>query len=265
MIGLLRRIAGGGRGLFSERPLAGPLWAVGDVHGCLSLYLQIEAEVVEEARATGVAQTLVILGDFIDRGPEVKGVIDHLMAPVPDGVTRVCMLGNHEDMALRFLARPEAARDWLRFGAWPTLGSYGIAPDPVTGDGAGARGPDVARLSRELKAAMGAGVIGWLKGLPLGVIAGPYVLAHAGVAPEVPLARQSRADLIWTRHGEIADLLPPADLGDRLVIHGHVPVEAAVRQGWRLNIDTGAFATGRLTAVRLVPGEEPRVIVTGRA
>jgi serine/threonine protein phosphatase 1 len=261
MIGLLRRIAGGGRGLFVERPLTGPLWAVGDVHGCLSLYREIEARVADEARETGVGQTLVILGDIIDRGPEVRGVVDHMMAPAPEGVSRVCLMGNHEDMALRFLSDPSSAVDWLRFGAWPTLGAYGIVPDPVQG----ARGPDVVRIARELKAAMGPGVIGWLKSLPLGLIAGPYVLAHAGVAPEVPLARQTRADLIWTRHGEIADLLPPADLGERLVIHGHVPVEAAVRQGWRLNIDTGAFATGRLTAVRLVPGEEPRFVVTGRA
>ncbi|MFN0113676.1 MAG: metallophosphoesterase [Paracoccaceae bacterium] len=250
-----------GMGLFAELPGegqgGGPIWAVGDVHGCLSLYREIEDRIAAEARATGLVQRVVLLGDVIDRGPEVRGVLGHLMSAPPDGILRACLLGNHEDMLLRFLARPREYRAWLSFGGWPTLGSYGIVPDP----GGGA--PDVARLAANLKAAMGAETIAFLKALPPGLLSGPFVLAHAGVAPQTPLARQTRADLIWTRHGEIGDLLPPPDLGERIVVHGHTPVEEPVREGWRINIDTGAFATGRLTAVRLVPGEPPRFLTTG--
>jgi serine/threonine protein phosphatase 1 len=256
---LLQRFTRGRRltDLFEERPVDGPIWAVGDVHGCLDQYLDLEGRIAAEAAVTGQTQTVVVLGDVIDRGPKVKGVLDHLQAGPPQGLNRICLMGNHEDMLLRFLDRPRDSKAWLSFGAWPTLGSYGISPDPALSE------QDVVKLAAELKATMGAATIAFLETLPVGLIVGEFVLAHAGVAPETPLSRQTRHDLIWARHGEVQDLLPPSDLGDRIVVHGHVPVEAPHVSGWRINIDTGAFATGRLTAVRLFAGDAPRFVSTG--
>jgi serine/threonine protein phosphatase 1 len=255
---LFRRF-GAGRltDLFEERAVRGPVWAVGDIHGCLDLYLDIEARIAADAAETGQTQTIFVLGDMIDRGPDVRGTLDHLRAAPPPRIDRTCLMGNHEDMLLRFLGNPEANRAWLSFGAWPTLGSYGVVPDPSLAV------QDAARLAGALRAALGPATIAFLKGLPVGIVAGPFVLTHAGTAPETPLARQTRHDLLWARHGEIDDLLPPADLGDRIVVHGHVPVDAPMARGWRINVDTGAFATGRLTAVRLAAGEAPCFVTTG--
>lgn len=244
--------------LFDALAHDGPLWAVGDIHGCLDLYLTLEARIAAEAEASGRPQTVVVLGDMIDRGPRVKETLDHLRAEPPGGIVRTCLMGNHEDMLLRFLDRPGENRAWLSFGAWPTLGSYGVSPDPAVPQ------QDPVRLATELGAAMGAGTRAFLDGLPIGLTSGPFVLCHAGTAPETPLARQTRHDLMWARHGEVGDLRPPPDLGDRIVVHGHVPVDTPVFDRWRINVDTGAFATGRLTAVRLAAGEPPRFITTGR-
>lgn len=225
----------------------GALWAVGDVHGWLALAQAIEARV----RARDPVATIVFLGDVIDRGPDSRGMIDWLLSPPPPGITRRCLLGNHEDMALRFLARPAEAAAWLRFGGGETLASYGVTVEA---------GEDPRALASAFAAALPEEHRAFLAGLPVGLAMGRYVLTHAGAAAEVPLARQNRAQLVWERHAAIADLLPPRDLGDRFVVHGHVPVPGPLRSGWRINVDTGAYASGRLTAVRLPRDGEPEFI-----
>lgn len=234
------------RGLFARhaglvRPEPAPegvLWAVGDVHGWLVLAEAIEARIRD--RDPGAA--IVFLGDVIDRGPDSRGMVDWLLSEPPAGISRRCLLGNHEDMALRFLKRPREAAAWLRFGGRETLASYGVRADE------GDRPEDVA-------AAFAAALPGphrdWFSALPAGLAFGRYVLTHAGAAAEIALSDQTKAQLVWERHGDVADLIPPEDLGARVVVHGHVPVPAPVRSGWRINVDTGAYATGRLSAVRL--------------
>lgn len=230
-------------------PLAvnGPIWAVGDVHGCLALYRRLEGQILSEA---GAAATIVLLGDMIDRGPDSRGMIDYLLGVPPSGVRRLALLGNHEDMLLRFLAKPEVSRAWLGFGGVQTLASYGITAKDDGGD-------ELTDLARQLADAMPAEHLDYLRHLPVGFDAGRYLLTHAGAGPEVPMAEQGKGDLTWARHAEVADLLPPADLGGRTVVHGHVPVEEPVMAGWRINVDTGAFATGRLSAVRLADPFKP--------
>lgn len=232
---------------FFPLTITGPVWAVGDVHGCLPLYREMERRILSGG---GGPATVVLLGDMIDRGPDSRGVIDHLLQPPPEGIRRLALLGNHEDMLLRFLARPVESAAWLGFGGVQTLASYGIA---AVDDGS----EDLPALARRLAAAMPAEHLAYLRALPVGIDAGRYLLTHAGAGPEVPISRQSKPDLTWARHGEIADLLPPADLGGRTVVHGHVPVASPVMDGWRINVDTGAFATGRLTAVRLADPFRP--------
>lgn len=227
--------------------LTGPIWAVGDVHGCLPLYRDLEQRILAEA---GGPVSVVLLGDMIDRGPDSRGVIEHLLSPAAEGLTRLAILGNHEDMLLRFLARPLVSGAWLGFGGVETLESYGVT---AAGDGS----DDLADLAQQLAAAMPAEHLDYLRHLPVGIDAGRFILTHAGAGPEVPIARQGKADLTWARHGEIADLLPPADLGGRTVVHGHVPVAAPVMEGWRINVDTGAVSTGRLTAVKLADPFRP--------
>lgn len=247
--GWLGRLLGRPGSLIAALVPEGMLWAVGDVHGRLDLYRAVEARIARAARDEGRTQTVVLLGDMIDRGPESRGMIEHLLAPPPEGLRRHALRGNHEDMALRFLAKPGAHAAWLDFGGLETLASYGVSP----GEGA----PDLPGIADAFRAALPEAHLGFLRGLPAGLHAGRWVLTHAGAAPETPLSRQTSGDLTWARHAAIPDLLPPADLGGRTVVHGHVPVSEPIAQGWRINVDTGACFTGRLTAVRLPAEGDP--------
>ena len=224
------------------------LWAVGDVHGCVSLCRAIERRIADEA----LPVTIVWLGDLIDRGPDSRSVIEHMLAPPRQGISRHCLLGNHEDMALRFLDAPLANRDWLGFGGRETLASYGVP--------AGAGEADPATLAERFREVLPAPHLAFLRSRPVRIRAGRHFLTHAGEAAQTPLVRQTRADLIWPRHAAIPDLVPPVDLGGRIVVHGHVPVAIPRAEGWRINVDTGAFATGRLSAVRLSEAEAPRFL-----
>lgn len=246
---LLRRFAGQSRAaVWRTLDDPGALWAVGDVHGCTDLYRKLEERILNE---TDLPATVVLLGDMIDRGPDSRGMLELLLAEPPAGLRRVALMGNHEDMALRFLSNPEGSRGWLGYGGRETLLSYGVAVDDAT---------PPAALRDLWRRALPAVHLTYLTGLPHAIGAGRHILTHAGADAEVPLARQGRTALVWHRHAEIGDLIPPADLGDRIVVHGHVPVAEARLNGWRLNLDTHAFRTGRLTAACLFPDAPPQVV-----
>lgn len=227
---------------------AATLWAVGDVHGRLDLYRRIEDRIIAE----GQPATILLLGDLIDRGPESRGVIEHVLSPAPEGFRRLALTGNHEDMALRFLDDPRRNAAWLGWGGREMIASY--AP--------GATGDDPEALAAALRAALPEAHLAFLRSLPVLATAGRYVLSHTGGGPETPLFRQTRTDLVWARHGETPDLIAPSDLAGRVMVHGHVPVAEARLNGWRINLDTGAYATGRLSAVCLTQDGDPRFIST---
>lgn len=226
-----------------EHPVPPALWAVGDVHGRMDLYDRLEAAI---RRRTPQA-TIVLLGDLIDRGPGSRQILRRMLSPDPD-LARLAILGNHEDMALRFLDHPETAERWLDHGGAEALADWAILRAP---------GESATSLRNRWQAVLGWEEHEFLRGLPLARSFGRHVLTHAGAAAEVPLAAQGKPELVWQRHAEIEDLLPPADLGARVVVHGHVPVGAIRSHGWRINLDTGAWKSGRLSAARLYPDREP--------
>lgn len=237
------------------------IYAVGDIHGEAALYRRLVARLADDRaeQAGGARALLVILGDMIDRGPDSAAMIDLLCGPPPQGFDRMCLMGNHEQMALDFLTDPQPNSAWLDHGGAETLASYGIAPDARLGYRMPAR-----RLSALVAAHVPAEHLAFLRGLPAWLRAGHF-FCHAGPAPDRPLLGQDLRPLLWSRGFADPALPPPPDLGAALVIHGHVPVAAPVQRGWRINIDTGAYASGRLSAVRLAPGAPPAFLsVEGR-
>jgi serine/threonine protein phosphatase 1 len=228
------------------------VYAVGDIHGRLDLLTRLFAQIAAHAAALDVARKVIVcVGDYVDRGPESKGVIDFLLEPAPAGFALKCLIGNHERMMLDFLVEPEAVGQmWLRNGGLETLQSYGVAFDtgaPRVPAFNAARDALAANLPPRHKE--------FLDALLLTHREGDYLFVHAGLKPGVALDEQREADMLWIR-GPF--LHTPADYGC-LVVHGHTITPEPEWEAWRIGIDTGAFYTGRLTALALV-GQRQEII-----
>lgn len=226
-----------------------PLYAVGDVHGCLDLYLALERRIVADAKGRGeTSATIVLLGDVVDRGPQSAQMLNLLMGEPPTDLRRICLCGNHEEMMADFLRSPGSHARWLEMGGRETLISYGVSRALLD-----AKRPNLRALSQALEVCVPDEHRSLLTDLPLGLEAGPYFLSHAGAAPGCPPADQPRRVLLW---GDPRDL-DRSPLPYLVVVHGHKPVDEGVDLGHRIAVDTGAYATGRLTAVRLEAQHPP--------
>ena len=224
------------------------VYAIGDIHGHLDLLESLLQAIDADRAAFGDRKIIkIFLGDYIDRGPASCGVIDRVLAESARADQQVIALaGNHERAMLDFLDDPPYGADWMQFGGLNTLRSYGVEPPLRSGS---SRIWTVVRDA--LVAAMPEQHIEFLRGLSLYCQLGDVIFVHAGVRPGIPLASQSPDDLLWIR-GEFLNASHPED---QLIVHGHTPSIDVQSAPGRLGIDTGAFATGKLTAVRLDGGD----------
>jgi len=194
---------------------------------------------------------LAYLGDYVDRGHDSRGVIDLLLEDPPDGFERVFLKGNHEDMLLHFLAEPADGPLWLINGGRETLMSYGVRQAPGVG------GIAFDTLRDDFARALPPEHRDFLLRLVLTHREGDYLFVHAGIRPGVAVEAQDENDLIWIRE----DFLLSDRPHDQVVVHGHTPTMAPEQRANRIGIDTGAYATGRLTCLAL-EGTERRFLVT---
>lgn len=225
------------------------IYAMGDIHGCAAALAALEARILEDGRKIEGEKLLIHLGDHVDRGPDSAAVLDRLMTAPAAGWRRVCLAGNHEIMMLDFLANPHREHGWLRFGGVETLASYGIDARDLLAL------PERQRIER-LRAHIPEEHLDFLAGLALTLSAPGVVFVHAGLRPGLPLERQSADDLLWIRD---AFFNAPAEPG-RLVVHGHTPAAEPVVAPGRICVDTGAYATGILTALCLSETGAPRFV-----
>jgi serine/threonine protein phosphatase 1 len=182
----------------------------------------------------------VYLGDYIDRGPYSGHTLDLL---VERGQHReaVFLKGNHEAYFLEVLRDPGKVDDWRQFGGLQTLMSYGVQPS---------LNPDAAErieLIRKLNEAVPATHLSFLRALKPSFVCGDFFFVHAGVRPGIPLSEQQEADLLWIRN----DFLNSEENFGKYIVHGHTPVREPDVRPNRVNIDTGAYATGNLTLLRI--------------
>jgi serine/threonine protein phosphatase 1 len=223
------------------------LYAVGDIHGRLDL-LEAMLDLIEAdagTRAHVERRTLIFLGDYVDRGPDSRGVVERLIDDPLQGFEAHFLKGNHEAILLDFLAEPWRLDHWLLNGGDATMESYGVDTARLARLGAP---PEVWRNA--FAEALPEAHLRFFGSLKLSVSLGDYLFVHAGVRPGVPLSAQSEADLIWIR-GPFLDYNQPFG---KIVVHGHTPVREPVMRPNRIGIDTGAVFTGRLTALRLQDG-----------
>lgn len=248
---LTSRMAARFRGL----PPGRALYAVGDIHGRLDLLDTLLERIRVDAahHPLDAERELIMLGDYIDRGPDSKGVVDRLIdGPLP-GFRQVCLKGNHEDALLAFLDGLTDGRDWLSYGGLETVLSYGVPLRRIPNNEAA-----VSELRRELSQALPKSHEDFFRRGAIRHVVGSYVFVHAGVRPGTPLDSQTPEDLMWIRDDFIRSRTP---LPGHVVVHGHTIVDLPQDKQHRINVDTGAFISGRLTCLAL-RGLERRFITT---
>lgn len=228
----------GGKGPVAAAPDGERIYAIGDVHGCNSLLDALLTLI--RADAADAKSRLIFLGDYVDRGPDSKGVIDRLVALKAVTPDAVFLKGNHEQAMLDFLDRPDLNEEWLHWGGDKTMESYGVS-DIWT------RHPEA--LAEDLATRLPTAHREFLNSLELWRVFRDYAFVHAGFRPGVALPDQKLEDCLWIR-GEFHDA--ETDKRPReVVVHGHHPVKKPLDAGWRIDVDTGAVWSDALTAVVL--------------
>jgi serine/threonine protein phosphatase 1 len=231
------------------------LYAIGDVHGRLDLLSGMHRQIAAEIERDRPADWRIIhLGDYVDRGPDSKGVIDFLIAAQKRDPRIIALAGNHDIGFRDFLAMPDADGLFARYGGRETALSYGVAIDFADPTSLEQGWKDlVSAVSPEQKQ--------FLHDLPYSVSFGDFFFCHAGVRPGIALDRQAHDDLIWVR----AIFLDHPGLYEKVIVHGHTPQAEAELMPNRVNVDTAAYQSGRLTAL-VVDGADKRILTeTGKA
>lgn len=223
----------------APRPEA-PFYAVGDIHGRVDLLETL-------LQRLDPAHPVVFVGDYVDRGENSADVLRRLFELSANANRTVhCLMGNHEDMLLSFLDNPEKrGKAWLRNGGLQTLASFGVAKIAEA-----TTGKVLENMGDALRNAMGPELIDWLRQRPLYWQSGNVAVVHAGADPEKPIKDQAARNLIW---GHPAFRKTPRQDGV-WVVHGHTIQEEPTVGNGTISIDTGAYATGCLTAVFVTSG-----------
>ncbi len=206
--------------------MTGRILAIGDIHGCNGLLKRL----LDQIRIDPLTDTLIFIGDYLDRGPEVRGVIDTLINLKETGANLICLKGNHESMFLNYYLEGRDEELFLINGGQSTLDSYGISRDEAR------RGTGFPENH-----------LRFLASLPLSHETDEYCFVHAGLRPGITLADQSPEDLLWIRY-EFID--SDWDYG-RTVVFGHTSLSQPLLEKSKIGIDTGAVYGGRLTCIEL--------------
>ena len=229
------------------------IYAIGDIHGCLADLVEVQSWIANDlATRPHPDPVTVYVGDFMDRGPDSRGVIQNLMAEKASPQDTRFLLGNHDTMLTDFLDDPfglaTPVLHWLdpRLGGAETLRSYGFDPDAED-------------IHAQVKHMFPTDHLDFLTSLDLYHQIGGYVFVHAGIRPGVSMEKQEKQDLIWIREPFLSST---ADHGFT-VVHGHTPVRQVENHGNRIDIDTGAVFGRELSCLVLEGDDQHLLTATG--
>ncbi|WP_296674841.1 metallophosphoesterase family protein [Novosphingobium sp.] len=222
-------------------PAGQRIYAVGDIHGRRDLFdaLVGAIETDDAKRSRDGETTIILLGDLVDRGPDSAGVIDAARCLQQRRPVRILM-GNHEEMMLQSFGSSEILREFLRFGGRETVLSYGVQP-------ADYHAADLEQTRRLMDCHIPPTDRAFIAGFEDSISVGDYVFVHAGVRPGVPLCDQQQSDLRWIR----SQFLEQEEGFGAVIVHGHTIFAKPEVKAGRIGIDTGAYTSGRLTALGL--------------
>lgn len=228
----------------AEIPENEVIYAIGDIHGRDDLLGQLHASIEADLADSpaGRSATVVYLGDYVDRGPDSRTVIDRLINRPISAARSVYLKGNHEDAMLRFLAGEDGGETWLGIGGGATARSYGVSLRDIDNR---ALSPELVR--RRLNDTIPPQHLAFLQRLRLTYEAGDYLFVHAGIRPGSAIEEQDPKDLLWIR----GEFLKSRCRYGKIVIHGHSSGSEIVVRANRICVDTAAYATDRLSCVVL--------------
>lgn len=225
------------------------IYAIGDIHGHLELLVEMHARIAAEIMRDRPKDWRIIhLGDLVDRGPNSRGVIEYLMAASARDSRNIVLTGNHDVGFLDFLAEPDPNGLFAHNGGPETARSYGVELHMRDSE-------DLRSSHHALVRAVPDNHLHFLRALPCSACFGDFFFCHAGIRPGVALDRQDPQDLIWIRN----EFLNYPGLHPKVVVHGHTPQAEPEIMANRVNVDTGVFYSGALTAF-VIDGAEKRLM-----
>jgi serine/threonine protein phosphatase 1 len=236
----------------SEAAVPRRIYVFGDLHGRSDLAADLKAAIARDLAESPSERPLIVgLGDYVDRGPDSRGVIELLLDGLHPDAEHVFIRGNHEQLLIDALAGDEQAYDvWVHSGGLDTLRSYGIDIREAL------RGEDgFEAVRRAFARTLPYSHFDFLRATPIQYDEGTYLFVHGGVDPAKPLGEQAPEDLLWHRHEDQTR----DDVFERIVVHGHTPVSEPFLGRYRVNLDTGAYASNRLSCL-VLEGDRRRLL-----
>lgn len=227
----------------ADHPSLYPIYAIGDVHGCLDQLIDAEARILQDLESTGNKGLVILLGDYVDRGSNSAGVLSHLQQSCNPKMKRIALCGNHDDTLSSLREHPEKIDAWIAAGGRATLMSYGLDIDYLTSRS----NLPSARFAHLISEAIPEADFSFLQNLPISVQIGSHLFVHAGIRPGIEIDLQSDEDMMWIREPFISSG-PGLNL---VVVHGHTANRRPSMGPNRIGIDTKAYATGVLTVLKI--------------
>ena len=234
------------------------IFAIGDIHGCLNQLISIHDQIFNYKNYKKEEDLLIYIGDYIDRGPKSKQVIDQILQLKNKEIKTVFLMGNHEEMMIDFLFNKiNNLENWLINGADQTFKSYDIEVVEFIKDGF--EDHIIDKLRKVLIEKLGNGHLNFFKNLQLTFSVAQYLFVHAGIDPKKNLTDQSKQDYLWARSG---DFFHKDFKAEKIIVHGHTPEKNVVNFPYRINIDTGCYFSGKLSCVCLNDINDERNFIT---
>jgi serine/threonine protein phosphatase 1 len=229
------------------------IYCIGDIHGRHDLLIQLLSLIRQDSAGFSGRVIMIYLGDFIDRGPQSREVIEELMRNAQPNIEYVYLRGNHEQTMLDFLHNDTIGLAWFTYGGQATLASYNAVGDKEMPS----QREDFIAIQRQLLKKLPHAHYQFLKNTSFSYSIGSYFFVHAGIDPDCPLSRQKSDDLLWIR-GEFTGSTKSFE---KIIVHGHTITDEPELLPNRIGIDTGAYASGILTCL-VLQADQQRLIQT---
>jgi len=234
------------------------IYAIGDIHGCLNELVSIHQKILSYEKYKKEEDLIIYLGDYIDRGPKSKQVVDEIIEFKNKGFKTYFLMGNHDEMMIDFLLNKiNNLKNWLNFGADQTFRSYDIEIVEFIKDGFDDYIID--KLRKVLIEKLGNDHINFFTNLKLKFSVAQYMFVHAGIDPKKKLENQTKQDYLWSRSDSF---FSKNFKTEKIIIHGHTPEKDIIDLPGRINVDTGCYFSGKLSCVCLSDINESRHFIS---